>query len=87
MQMNTPIIRSLTIGFCLMCLGFPDDTITVWVDDAKTRKVTVSKLDPDQIADEFSFSLGLGIGIGDLGISVGRARENEKETGIHQPPG
>lgn len=51
------------------------DTVTVWVDDAHTSKVTVPKLDPDQIADPSSLSLGLGTSEGFFGVSVGWSRK------------
>ena len=50
-------------------------TVSVWVDDAHTRKINVPELDPDEIADTFSLSLGLGVSHGDFGISFGWARQ------------
>ena len=46
------------------------DTVVVWADDARTRKVTVPKLDGDKIAKKTHKSLALSLGYASLGFSV-----------------
>jgi hypothetical protein len=77
----------LVAGFLNLAWFGLGDTVTVWVDDAHTKKITVPKLDPDAIANKTRLSLGFGkaftvrlseaLSVG-IGISIGWSRE----TGI-----
>jgi hypothetical protein len=71
-------------GFLNLAWFGRTDTVTVWIDDAQTKTITVPKLDPDAIAKKTRVSLGLGktfslrlseaFSMG-IGISVGWERE------------
>ncbi len=65
----SPVVPGTAVAF-----GW-GDTVTVWVDDAHTSKITVPKLDPDQIADPSSLSLGVGKSQGFFGVSIGWSRK------------
>ncbi|MFH1998160.1 MAG: hypothetical protein ABIK28_00700 [Planctomycetota bacterium] len=80
MSNNLTRIKLLTV---LMLAGILNlawsDKVTVWIDDAHTKKILVSKVDPDEIADKSQFSIGIGKSLGSLGISLSWSRETGVE--------
>ena len=70
------MIAALLLGISAEAWCYPPGgTVTIYVDDAKTRQITVPKLDPDEIAEKSKFGLSFGFSIGDIGISLGWERK------------
>lgn len=53
-----------------------EETVTVWLDDARTKKVTVPLLDAEAIAAESNLKLYLDVWHGFIGISAGWSRKS-----------